>query len=181
MKHKSFFSRLLWVIYYQTNYGYGQLIRKRWKAFFWGQYLKKLGNKPSIHPSVLIRGAEHIEIGNNVNINHGSELYGVGGLTIGDGSMIAYNVMIFTDSRKFKSDQPLKILKGRIKAPVSIGSDVWVGAGAIILPGVSINDHAIIASGAVVTKNVAAWDIVAGNPAKKIGSRIDTAIENEHE
>ena len=166
-------SRFLWASHYQIYYGYGELLRKRWKAFFWRRFLKRLGAQPSIHPSVLIRGAENIEIGNNVNINHGSELYGAGGLTIGDGCMIAYNVMIFTDSRKYKSNQPLKSLRGRIKDPVCVGADVWVGAGAIILPGVEIGDHAIIASGAVVTKNVGQWEIAAGNPAVVVGSRVE--------
>jgi len=165
----------MWIIYNQYHYGYGELLRKRWKAFFWRQYLKRLGVKPSIHPSVLIRGAEHIEIGDNVNINHGSELYGAGGLSIGDGSMIAYKVMVFTDSRKFRSDQPLKTIKGRIRKPVQIGKDVWVGAGAIILPGITIGDHAIVAAGAVVTRDVDEWIIVAGNPAKNVGSRLDAS------
>ncbi len=172
MRFNSVFSRFLWIVYNQVRYGYGEKLRKRIKILFWKQFLKSVGKKVVIHPSVLIRGAENIVIGNNVNINHGSELYGAGGLKIGDGSMIAYNVMIFTDSRKFKSNQLLKSLKGRINNPVRIGSDVWIGAGAIIMPGVNIADHSIVAAGAVVSKNVVNWDIVGGNPAKKISSRL---------
>lgn len=172
MKHRSLFARLLWIVYNQFTYGIGERLRKRWKMFFWRQYLKEVGTNSSIHPSVLIRGAENIQIGSNVNINHGSEIYGAGGLTIGDGSMIAYNVMIFTDSRKFKSDQPLKSLKGRIRKQVVIGEDVWVGAGAIILPGVSLGDHSIVSAGSVVTKDVEEWEIVGGNPAKRISHRL---------
>ncbi len=172
MNSKSIFSRILWIIYNQLKYGYGEKFRVRLKVFFWKRFLKKTGERLFLHPSVLIRRAENIEVGNNVNINHGSELYGAGGLTIGDGSMIAYNVMIFTDSRKFKSDQPLKSLKGRIVKSVRIGNDVWIGAGSIILPGVTIADHAIVAAGSVVTKNIHEWDIVAGNPAKVVSNRI---------
>lgn len=173
MKHKSFFNKVLWILYYQTHYGYTELLRKKWKRFFWKRFLKSMGKNPSIHPSVLIRGAENISIGDNVNINHGTELYGSGGLSIGSNSMIAYNAMIFTDSRKFKSKELLKSLSGRIKKPVSIGKDVWIGAGAIIIPGVTISDHAIVAAGSVVTKNVSEWEIVGGNPAVKVGSRLD--------
>ena len=173
MTNRSLWARILWLFYYEYHYGYGQIWRKKWKAYFWSHYLKSIGEKPSIHPTVLIRSAENIEIGDNVNVNHGCELYGGGGLKIGNGSMIAYNTMIFTDSRKFKSKEPLKKIKGRIKAPVTIGNDVWVGAGAIILPGVTIEDHAVIAAGAVVTSDVKEWAIVGGNPAKVIGNRLE--------
>jgi acetyltransferase-like isoleucine patch superfamily enzyme len=57
------------------------------------------------------------------------------------------------------------------KGPVIIGNDVWVGAGAIILSGVSIGDGAIVAAGAVVTKDVPAYSIVGGNPARLIRFR----------
>lgn len=172
MHSKTLFSRILWIIHNQYHQGYIDRFRKAWKLFFWKRFLKKYGTNLVLHPSVLIRGAENISIGSNVNINHGSELYGAGGLVIGDNSMIAYNVMIFTDSRKFKSDQLLKSLKGRIVKPVSIGDDVWIGAGAIIMPGVKIANHAVVAAGAVVTNHINEWEIVGGNPAKKIGSRI---------
>ena len=56
---------------------------------------------------------------------------------------------------------------------VSIGDDTWIGAYAIVLPGVSIASHAIVAAGAVVTRDVAEWQIVAGSPAVVIGSRLD--------
>lgn len=165
-------AKLLWRIYQETKYGYGQLVRKRIKIWFWSHYFKSVGNNASIHPSVLFRGAEYIEIGNNVNINHGTELYGNGGITIGDNSMLAYNVMVFSDSRKYKGKELLKSMKGRDLAPVSIGADVWIGAGAIIMPGVQIADHAIVAAGSVVTRNVGEWQIVGGNPAHLISSRL---------
>lgn len=57
------------------------------------------------------------------------------------------------------------------KKPVIIGDDVWIGTRVIILPGVTVGSHAIIASGAVVTKNVPEWAIVGGNPAKILKMR----------
>jgi acetyltransferase-like isoleucine patch superfamily enzyme len=56
--------------------------------------------------------------------------------------------------------------------PVIIGNDVWIGSRVTILPGVKIGDGAIIGASAVVTKDVEPYSIVAGNPAKKIGSRM---------
>ena len=149
--------------------------RRKFKLWFWKPRFKKLGEKVSLHPSVLIRGAKNIEIGNKTNVNHGCKLLGSGGLTIGEGSMLAYEVIVFTDTRKFMGEIPLKSRKGRIVKPVFIGNDVWIGARALIMPGVRINNHAIIAAGAVVTKNIAEWEIVGGNPAKKIGSRLEAS------
>ena len=164
--------KILKYLHFQIFYGITERVKVRIKISYWVLFFKSMGKKVFIHPDVLFRNAENIEIGNNVNINHGSELYGNGGISIGNDSMIAYNVSVFSDSRKYKGVKKLKSMKGRIKKKVSIGNDVWVGARSIILPGVTICDHAIISAGSVVTKDVKEWDIVGGNPAKKISSRI---------
>jgi len=135
----------------------------------------KIGKGVTIHYSTYIRNPEGLEIGDNSNINHGCELYCAGGIKIGTASLIAYQVMIFSDSRTFMGETPLKKRRNRIIAPVIIGSDVWIGARAIILPGVHIHDHAVVAAGAVVTKDVEPWSIVAGNPARMVKSRRGTA------
>ncbi|QZQ56086.1 acetyltransferase [Curtobacterium sp. TC1] len=67
-----------------------------------------------------------------------------------------------------------------LSQPTTIGSDVWVGFGAIILSGVSVGDTAVIAAGSVVTRDVPPNAIVAGNPAKRIGQRFDEAVLAEH-
>lgn len=137
--------------------------------------LKSCGSGVSIHPNVEIRSHENIEIGNRVSINHNSELYGGGGICIGDGTMISYYVTILSDSRSFLGKKPLKSKERnseRISRKTYIGKDVWLGTKCTVMPGVKIGDHAIVASGAVVTKNVEEWAIVGGNPAKKIGSRL---------
>lgn len=132
-----------------------------------------IGKGVTIHQSVYFRNPENLIIGDNSNINHGCELYCSGGITIGKGTMISYQVMIFSDSRTYMGKEPLKSRIERNVLPVVIGSDVWVGARSIILPGVHIHDYAIVAAGSVVTKSVEPWSIVAGNPAKFIKSRIN--------
>ena len=136
--------------------------------------LKSCGTGVSVHPNVEIRSHENIDIGNRVSINHNSELYGGGGISIGDGTMLSYYVTVLSDSRSYMGEEPLKSEKRkteRIRKKTIIGKDAWLGTKCTIMPGVVIGDHAIVASGAVVTKNVGEWDIVGGNPAKKIGSR----------
>lgn len=138
--------------------------------------LKTCGTGVSIHPSVEIRCHQNIQIGNDVSINHNSELYGGGGISIGDGSMLSYYVTVLSDSRSFFGPRPLKDqerLKDRILKKTTIGKDVWIGTKAIIMPGVHVKDHAVVAAGAVVTKDVEEWDIVGGNPARKINNRLD--------
>lgn len=113
-----------------------------------------------------------IVIGNHSHIDQFCTLYGQGGLTIGDHCAIASGVIIYTQTNQYASipenliiDQPV------VYAPVQIGRDVWIGANAVILPGVSIGDHAVVGAGAIVRSDVGAWEIVAGVPARVIGSR----------
>lgn len=64
---------------------------------------------------------------------------------------------------------------------VDIGSDVWIGHGAVVLSGVTIGRGAIVAAGAIVTKDVGAYDIVAGNPARLVGERFTSGQRSQHE
>jgi acetyltransferase-like isoleucine patch superfamily enzyme len=145
--------------------------------YAYSKKLKSLGEFSTIHPSVEIRYPSNIKIGSGTCINHGSELYGAGGIEIGDKTLLAYQVMIFSDQREFHNkNEMVKQKKGN--RAVYIGNDVWIGARTIILPGVTISDHAVVGAGSVVTKNVVEWEIVAGNPAKHIGSRLDEKGNN---
>ena len=111
-----------------------------------------------------------IKLGKNVGINRHVSLDWRFGkhITIGDGARIGHGAVIICNDSMGKPGS------GLIKvAPVHIGARTSVGAYAVILPGVKIGDDAIIAAGAVVTKDVAAGDIVAGVPAKPIGRTED--------
>lgn len=85
-----------------------------------------------------------------------------GGITIDDGAMIAANVQIISNNHDLYERQVITC------KPVNIGKNVWIGAGATILPGVTIGDNAVVGAASVVTKDVEANTIVAGNPAKLI-------------
>ena len=95
-------------------------------------------------------------------VNHSLTCMAAGGITIDDGVMIGPNVRIVTDNHDFANRMVLRC------KPVHIGRNAWIGVGAIILPGVTIGDNAVVAAGAVVTKDVAPNTIVGGNPAKFI-------------
>lgn len=107
---------------------------------------------------------QNIKIGKNVFINSCCNFQDQGGITIGDGSLIGHKAVLATLNHGFVPED-----RGSLyPAPIVIGENVWVGASATILPGVTIGDNAIIAAGAVVTKDVSANTIVGGVPAKFI-------------
>ena len=85
-----------------------------------------------------------------------------GGIEIGDGAMMGHNVVLAAINHDLNSANNRK----NHYAPVKIGNHVWIGANATILPGVTIGDWAVVAAGAVVTKDVPELTIVGGVPAK---------------
>ncbi|MDE5808192.1 MAG: galactoside O-acetyltransferase [Muribaculaceae bacterium] len=105
-----------------------------------------------------------VEIGKNVIIMPGCLMMSAGGIKIGEGTMIAANVQLISNNHDLYDRQVITC------KPVHIGKNVWIGAGATILPGVTIGDNAVVGAASVVTKDVAADTIVAGNPARFIKS-----------
>ena len=102
-----------------------------------------------------------VSIGKNVVVMPGCLMMSAGGITIDDGAMIAANVQLISNNHDLYERQVITC------KPVHIGKNAWIGAGATILPGVPIGDNAVGAA-SVVTKDVPADTIVAGNPAKFI-------------
>lgn len=115
---------------------------------------------------------KNISIGKDVFFNTGCSFQDRGGIHIGDGSLIGMNVNIAT----LNHGLDMKTRNTTYASPVTIGKNVWIGSGATILPGVTIGDRAVVAAGAVVTKNVPEGTVVAGVPAKVVKT-----IEEESE
>ncbi|EGQ8234758.1 acyltransferase [Vibrio parahaemolyticus] len=107
---------------------------------------------------------ENVKFGNNLTINPGVYLNAATTLTIGDNVALSAGSKIITTSLK---DDGMES-KMHVNNPVIIGSNVQIGAGAIVLSGVNIGDHVIVAAGSVVTKDIPSNSVVAGCPAKKI-------------
>lgn len=101
---------------------------------------------------------------------------------IGDYTMIANDVKIIGGDHTFNLPGIPMVFcpRGEIK-PTKIGKDVWIGANSIIMTGISIEDGAIIAAGSIVTKNVEAYSIVAGIPARFIKKRFDAKEIKTHQ
>ena len=106
----------------------------------------------------------NIKLGKHVFINSACCFQDHGGIEIGDNVQIGHQTVIATLNHDIDPDKRWNM----IPAPVKIGNNVWIGAHSTILAGVTIGDNAIVAAGAVVTKNVPANVVVAGVPAKII-------------
>lgn len=135
--------------------------------------LVSLGESSFVAAQSFLHGP--ITIGDHVAINHGCSIDGgQKGVSIGNNSRIANGVKIYAFNHGMHPEQDIWRQNSQSKG-VIIGEDVWIGANACIVDGIEIGDHAVVGMGAVVTKNVAKWAIVAGNPAKIIGDRRDKA------
>jgi acetyltransferase-like isoleucine patch superfamily enzyme len=111
-------------------------------------------------------GRQGITIGRRTIINQQCCLDGRGGLAIGDYVDISPGVWILTDSHDMHDPLFREVL-----APVKIGNHVWIGSRALILPGVTVGEGAVVAAGAVVTGDVEPYAVVAGVPARQIATR----------
>ena len=119
-----------------------------------------------------------VKIGRNVVVMPGCLMMSAGGITIDDGAMIAANVQLISNNHDLYERQIITC------KPVHIGKNAWIGAGATVLPGVTIGYNAVVGAASVVTKDVAADTIVAGNPAKfikRIPARPECSASNEED
>ncbi len=109
---------------------------------------------------------KNIHLGKNVFINMGCKFQDQGGIYIGDGALIGHNVVLATLNHDFVPEKRSSLHP----APIIIGKNVWIGSNSTILQGVKIGDGAVVAAGAVVTKDIPEMAIAGGVPAKIIGS-----------
>lgn len=132
-----------------------------------------LGSNIYIGHYAILKGYHKngFSIGDNTWIGQGCFLHSAGGLRIGAAVGIGPNVSIITSSHSDRDpSRPVLYQEVEFK-PVEIGDGADLGVGAVILPGITIGEGAIIGAGSVVTRNVAPYTVVAGNPAKLLRSR----------
>ena len=139
-----------------------------------GKRKAKIGKGTKIHSTVILRQAKNIEIGEGCLINHNNVLQAGkvdAKIRIGNYVHTGANVMIIAFNHAFDTREIPTIKQDYYDADVTIGDDVWIGGGSIILAGVTIGKGAIIAAGAVVNSDVPDYAIYGGIPAKLIKFR----------
>ena len=131
--------------------------------------LAAVGEGAAVRPPFHCDYGYNISLGAGVFINFNCVILDVVSVTIGDMTLIGPGVQILTADHP--RDPAARAQGGEFGRPVAIGRNVWIGAGALILPGVTIGDDALIGAGSVVTRDVAPGSTVAGNPARLIPRR----------
>ncbi|MBI5115701.1 acyltransferase [Candidatus Poribacteria bacterium] len=141
------------------------------RYLFYKLLCKKIEPFPFIFPGAFFQHSYGIEAGRNLNVNRGVHMYGRGGIKVGDYVLIGPNVVIASSQHRYNIQKIPIMFQGHEKKAVVIGNDVWIGANAVVLPGVTIADGTIVGAGAVVTSDTEPYSIVCGVPARKIGER----------
>ena len=128
---------------------------------------REIDNTFGMFPPFYTDCGKNLHIGKSVFINSGCQFQDQGGVYIGDGTLIGHSVVLAT----LNHDSGPEHRADLYPKPIHIGKNVWIGAHATVLPGVTIGDGAIVAAGAVVTKDVPVGAVVGGVPARLIGKK----------
>ncbi len=136
--------------------------------------LGKCGKNVNVERRAFFSSGQQITIGDRSGLGENCRIGG--SVAIGNDVMMGLNVTIWTQNHNFSNtDIPMNQQGFKPEQPVTIHDDVWIGSHVIILAGVTIGRGAILAAGAIVTKNVPEYAIVGGNPAKIIKFRKSSA------
>jgi maltose O-acetyltransferase len=131
--------------------------------------LGAVGNGVNVCPPFHCDLGYNIRLGARVFMNFNCIILDINTVTIGDDTKFGPNVQIYTPDHPRDAEIRRSGLESAM--PITIGRNVWIGGGAIVVPGITIGDDAIIGAGSVVTRNVPAGATVAGNPARPITRR----------
>lgn len=142
-------------------------IFRYWRSFCLRLWGAKVGKRCAIAAGAKIWAPWNLEIGDYVAVANGAELYDVAKIKIGSHITISQDAYICTASHDIGEK-----LKPLVFGHITIGDFAWVCAKSIVLQDVTIGEGAIVAAGAVVTKEVEPWTVVGGNPAKFIKKRV---------
>ena len=152
-----------------------------WKAIRYQvcrSLFRSCGRNVNVESGARFGSGRQITIGDNSGIGENALI--VGEVSIGRNVMMGPEVMIFARNHEFSNcERPMGEQGNQLEQPVVIQEDVWIGARAILLPGISIGHGAVIGAASVVTSDVPAWAIVAGNPSRIIRFRKQGAATAE--
>ncbi|HUR77934.1 MAG TPA: DapH/DapD/GlmU-related protein [Acidimicrobiales bacterium] len=130
-----------------------------------------VGDGVRIGPSVKVNAPAGLTLRDGVGVARNASLDARGGVTVGTNTLVGFESVLLSFTHRYdRTDIPIK-QQGMEAAPVLIGSDVWIGARAFVLPGVTIGDSSVIGTGSIVTKSLPAGVIAVGSPAKVLRNR----------
>lgn len=124
----------------------------------------EIDDSTTIFPPFHTNFGQSIRLGKNVFINHACSFLDIGGITIEDDVQIGPRVNLTSENHPLDPEDRKTFLPG----PIIIKRNAWIGAGATILPSVTVGENAVVAAGAVVSRDVPSNTVVVGNPAKVV-------------
>ena len=155
---------VVWALFFRTT-PRGNLFRP-WRIALLKLFGAKVKWTSNVLPSCRIWQPWNLTMGAYACLSADVDCYTVAPIALGDNATISQGVKLCTASHDISS----KIME-LTYAPITIGANAWVAGWSVILPGVTIGEGAVIAAGSVVTRDVAPWAVVCGNPAKFIKKR----------
>ena len=158
---------VVWLFLFRPTPQRGFTPCARWRVFLLRLFGAKIAPGSLVMSSAQIWQPWKLKIGPLVAVSENVVIYDIDEITIGESVTISRDVFLCGASHDITS--PIMEL---VHAPITIGPQAWIGARAIVLPGVTVGEGAVVAAGAVVTKDVPPWTVVAGNPAKEVKKRV---------
>lgn len=157
--------RVLWALA-RPAFRFSPRIFWGWRRGLLRRFGASIGDDVHVHPTVRVAIPWHLTIGDLSAVGDGVNLYSLGPIGIGKRCTVSQGAHLCAGTHDHRrKDFPL------VKAPITIGDDVWICAEAFIGPGVRVGDFAIVAARSVVMRDVAASTVVAGHPASRVGDR----------
>ena len=125
-------------------------------------FLGNIGEGSRVMPPITVVRGNSVKIGRGVVIMNNALMMAAGGITIDDGVMVAANAQLISNNHDLYDHAVLTC------KPVHLKRNCWIGAGATILPGVTVGENAVVGAGSIVTRDVEENTVVAGNPARVV-------------
>jgi maltose O-acetyltransferase len=151
-----------------------------WRFAYWlrralvARIIKRCGSDVIVKDRCYFGNGRRLSVGSRSQL--GSNAHLAGTITIGDDVLMGPDVVMMATSHAFdRTDIPINQQGEAPEREIRVGDDVWIGTRVVILPGVTVGSHAVIAAGSVVTKDVPDFGIVGGVPAKLIRMRKSSA------
>jgi putative colanic acid biosynthesis acetyltransferase WcaF len=166
-------ARVLWCMAI-VPFRYSPRVFFGWRRALLRLFGARVGANVRVDPSARIFAPWNLEIGDWSSVSHDVFIYNLGRVRLGQRVTVSHGAHLCAGTHDHRrADMPL------LKLPIFIGDDAWICTQAFIGPAVTVGDGAVVGARAVAVRDVSAWRIVAGNPARPIGVRTIPAVAEE--